>query len=187
MTFTHFVRSRSIVAVALLLLWPSIAMSAGPEKTAFSATETAAYLFAPNPDGSFYVVTCSGDPVMHDVVTYGTLTTWRDTNGDVLKIKMHAMNVDEFYLESGEGRRLLSGATSNTFTLTPGASGVYEGVTKWTGLFWHVVVPGVGVVLLDAGFEIIDFNRENPLVVRRAGKHQWLDGDFDAFCAALRP
>ena len=122
--------------------------------------------------------------MIQDIVQYGTITTWRDETGYILQLKVHAKDDREIYLESGQGRRLLSRANYNVFTLTPGA-GWFEDVEKWTGLFWHVVVPGVGTVLLDGGLEIIDFKREN-VVVRAVGNHQWLEGDFDKLCAALQ-
>jgi hypothetical protein len=49
------------------------------------------------------------------------------------------------------------------------------------GLRFHVHVPGVGVILLDAGRVILS----GGVVVFEAGQHQLGDGDTDEFCAYL--
>jgi hypothetical protein len=70
---------------------------------------------------------------------------------------------------------------------TPGA-GLYEGVERWTGAFWHVVVPGLGTVLVDVGLEIIDWrllSEGYSPVLKAVGRHQWLEGDFGGLCAAI--
>ena len=113
----------------------------------------------------------------------GTITTWLDPDGNLVRVKLYGRAEESWYVASNPGRRLRAKAIYNTFTLTPGV-GLYQGVEKWTGLFWHVVAPGYGTVLLDAGLEIIDWTAAAP-VVKVAGRHQWIDGDFDALCAAL--
>jgi hypothetical protein len=50
------------------------------------------------------------------------------------------------------------------------------------GPVFKFTVPGSGVVLLEAGRLTFDGDGN---VVFRAGPHQSLDGDFDAFCAAF--
>jgi hypothetical protein len=66
--------------------------------------------------------------------------------------------------------------------LTPGAD-PYTGRERWTGLFWHVVAPGVGTVFLDAGLELLEW--PGPQLLRISGKHQWLESDFGPLCDAL--
>jgi hypothetical protein len=49
------------------------------------------------------------------------------------------------------------------------------------GLFFHLNVPGHGIVLIDAGY--IAFQGDE--VVRVAGPHQVFEEDYEALCAAL--
>jgi hypothetical protein len=51
------------------------------------------------------------------------------------------------------------------------------------GLVFHFNAPGAGIVLIDAGRVVFDLAAEDVISV--AGPHQVLEGDFDAFCAAL--
>lgn len=169
-----------LAVAGLLLLLASVAARAdGPVKSSFSYDYTGSGLWGPAGEP----VTCGGEPVLIDGVAFGTTTVWRDADGNVTHVKAWGRNEESWYLASNPNRRLRAKANYNTFTLTPGAD-LYAGTERWTGLFWHVVAPGVGTVLLDAGLEIIDWTAAGP-VVRVAGKHQWLDGDFDTLCTAL--
>jgi hypothetical protein len=130
---------------------------------------------------------CDGVPILVQSTLYGTQATHHDRDGAVSRIVLHAKTQDRIFLEGSD--RAVFGHSSYTQTvLTPGA-GLYEGVERWTGVFWHVVVPGLGTVLLDAGLEIIDWkllSEGSSPVLKAVGKHQWLEGDFDRLCVALR-
>jgi hypothetical protein len=54
---------------------------------------------------------------------------------------------------------------------------------EFSGLFFHVVVPGVGNVLQDAGRMVIDL--ETGQIEFMKGTYQWNVGDFEELCAAL--
>ena len=58
------------------------------------------------------------------------------------------------------------------------------------GLMYHVTVPGVGRVLIDAGYFIMQdpwlYDDWHDSITWQRGNHQNIDGDFDKFCAALR-
>lgn len=124
-------------------------------------------------------VMCGEATVLTAWVLYGTQTTYYDSTGQVVRIKIHGRIDETWALDTGAGNQLRARANYNTFTLEPG-------LEKWTGLFWHVIAPGVGTVFLDAGFEIVDWATLPPTLRAVHGKHQWLDGDFDAVCAALQ-
>jgi hypothetical protein len=123
-------------------------------------------------------IRCGDDTVIAAGIIHGTVTTYYDATGDLVRTKIHGKVEETWSLASGSGKELRGKANYNVFTLQPG-------MEKWTGVFWHVIAPGVGSVLLDAGLEIIDWSNPEIVVVRH-GKHQWLDGDFDALCAALQ-
>jgi hypothetical protein len=129
---------------------------------------------------------CGGVPILVDTTLYGTQTTYYDKDGNLSRITLHAKTQDRIYLE-GSDRVLVGHANYHVFTLTPGA-GLYEGVERFTGVFWHVIVPGLGTVLVDVGLEIIDWkllSEGYSPVLKAVGKHQWLEGDFDTLCTAL--
>lgn len=102
-----------------------------------------------------------------------------------------------FFNEQGQPeRRLRQIIVSATLTIpgtdTPIAAGVHQAVvfdrdfTSGTvathGLRLVVTVPGMGVVLLDAGTFVTDAAGN---VVFEAGPHQLLHGDVTEFCAAM--
>lgn len=168
-----------LALAGLIVLAPAAVRADGPVKSSFSSEYTNAWLW----DAAGNVVTCAGEPVTIDGVSYGTITTWLDADRNLVRVKLYGRAEESWYLASNPARRLRAKATYDTFTLTPGV-GLYQGLEKWTGLFWHVVAPGYGTVLLDAGLEIIDWTAAAP-VVKVAGRHQWIDGDFGGLCAAL--
>jgi hypothetical protein len=51
-----------------------------------------------------------------------------------------------------------------------------------TGAWFHVRGRGIGIVLRDVGRTVVTWDGD---VIAVAGRHQWLDGDFDALCRAL--
>ena len=160
----------------LVLLAPLPAPAAPPVKESFT------WDFGAGPLGG----DCGGVPIMVDTITYGTQTTYYDKGGNLSRITLHAKTQDRIFLEGSE-KVLVGHANYHVFTLTPGA-GLYEGVERFTGVFWHVIVPGLGTVLVDVGLEIIDWkllSEGYSPVLKAVGKHQWLEGDFDRLCAAL--
>jgi hypothetical protein len=170
--------SVGLLALGGLVLLAPLPVSAGPP-----VKESFTWDFGAGPLGG----ECGGVPIMVHGITYGTQTTWFDEDGNVSRITLHAKTQDRIFLE-GSDKVLVGHASYHVFTLTPGA-GLYEGVEKWAGVFWHVVVPGLGTVLVDVGLEIIDWkllSEGYSPVLKAVGKHQWMEGDFDELCTALR-
>ena len=56
------------------------------------------------------------------------------------------------------------------------------GVWKHTGLMYHAVLPGVGTVLIDAGYFIMVDGEKTVL----KGIHEMNGGDIDRLCAVLQ-
>jgi hypothetical protein len=98
---------------------------------------------------------------------------------------------DEGRLEQRLRHIILSATLTNLVTGTV-VDGVHEalmvdrdfttGAVTRHGLRLIVTVPGLGVVLLDAGTFVID---ADGTVVFEAGPHQLLEGDVAQFCAAM--
>ena len=57
-----------------------------------------------------------------------------------------------------------------------------DGTFTRVGLWFHLNLPGGGVVLRDVGRVV--FNEDGDLVLV-AGQHQWLSGNLDALCDVL--
>jgi hypothetical protein len=57
------------------------------------------------------------------------------------------------------------------------------GLGAFGGIIFRVTLPGAGVIFLDAGRLVA--SQDGSIVTFRAGPHQFIDGDFDALCAAL--
>jgi hypothetical protein len=53
-----------------------------------------------------------------------------------------------------------------------------------TGSWVRLGSPGMGIVLLDVGRVVVTSDGEITAI---AGRHQWLNGDFDLLCQALGP
>jgi hypothetical protein len=181
---THRGSALAVVLAAGSLLCLASAGAAATEPV----KETATYHL---PQNVFYTadfsqpqpVTCGGAKVMNDYDLRLTTWTWYDAKGQVVRQKQHGETRETWYLESGSGRTLRGAASYEVETLTPGKA-LYQGLELWTGVFWHVFGPRGGTVFLDAGLEIIDWRLPQPMV-KAVGRHDWLDGRFDALCAAL--
>jgi hypothetical protein len=182
---TRRVSAFGLVPAAGLLLCLASAGAAANEPV----KETATYRFTGN---LFYTadfsqpqpVKCGDAQVMNDYDLRLTTWTWYDAKGQVMRQKQHGETRETWYLDSSPGRTLRGAASYEVETLTPGKA-LYQGLELWTGVFWHVFGPRGKTVFLDAGLEIIDWRSLQPMV-KAVGRHDWLDGRFDALCAALQ-
>ena len=116
--------------------------------------------------------------IRDDFVQQGTMTTFYDSNGDDVRYRFHFRYVDRFY--NSETGKEYTATTANTIDFVDAQSGQLDAM----GLEYHLTVPGVGVVILDAGKLIETADGE---VVFESGKHQILgsETDTDKFCEAL--
>jgi len=62
-----------------------------------------------------------------------------------------------------------------------------DGFETWVGLFINIHVPGQGPVLQGAGREVVYWLDDGYELVFYAGQSGYIDGNFDALCAALSP
>jgi hypothetical protein len=132
-----------------------------------------------DPDtGDEVLVNCDGFDIRDDFIVRGTQTTFYDRNGDAVRDRFHFRYVDRFY--NSETGKEYTATTANTIDFVDVQSGQLDAM----GLEYHLTVPGVGVVILDAGKLIETADGE---VVFESGKHQILGSnpDTEKFCAVL--
>jgi len=124
------------------------------------------------------LVECGSFDIRDDYVLEGTATTFYDRNGEPVRIRFHISAVDRFY-NSDTGKEYTA-TTANTIDFVDLQSGQLDAM----GLEYHLTVPGVGVVILDAGKLIFDAQGN---VVFESGQHQILgsETDTDKFCQVL--
>jgi hypothetical protein len=144
--------------------------------TAFATPPTMVEL---DPDtGDEVLVNCDGFDIRDDFIVRGTQTTFYDRSGDAVRDRFHFRYVDRFY--NSETGKEYTATTANTIDFVDVQSGQLDAM----GLEYHLTVPGVGVVILDAGKLIETADGE---VVFESGKHQILGSnpDTEKFCAVL--
>jgi hypothetical protein len=98
-----------------------------------------------------------------------------DREGNLVRVQAHGKDV-------GTATNPANGKTASGVDNWLDVFDVESGEFATLGLFFHLNVPGAGVVLLDAGH--IRFDADGN-VVHLAGPHQVFEGDFAALCAAL--
>ena len=132
----------------------------------------------PTATGDDLLVECGTFDIRDDFVLEGTATTFYDSNGEPVRIRFHFTAVDRFY-NSDTGKEYTA-TTANTIDFVDLQSGQLDAM----GLEYHLTVPGVGVVILDAGKLIFDAQGN---VVFESGQHQILgsETDTDKFCQVL--
>ena len=73
--------------------------------------------------------------------------------------------------------------TGKTVTDMPDPINIFVkgGVEREVGLIWHIVVPGKGVVVIEAGVRILA-EGEDPII---HGPHPVFEEGFEVICRAL--
>lgn len=147
----------------------------------------AAPLFADQPDSEQVVFTelfNNGDCGDFEVFSLDAFTLDIKTfykGGEIDRIHYHA-SVDGIVYNSLEPSKQLPSTAHYNFVHYPENFNLFV----QRGLFYRVNVPGGGVVLIDAGWFIVELIDDEPVVHLEAGNHQLLDGDLTDLCAALQ-
>src|SRR5215210_5527772 len=144
--------------------------------TAFAIPPTMVEL---DPDtGDEVLVNCDGFDIRDDFIQRGTQTTFYDRNGEPVRDRFHFRYVDRFY--NSETGKEYTATTANTIDFVDLQSGQLDAM----GLEYQLTIPGVGLVVLDAGKLIYD--AEGNLIFE-SGQHQILGSnpDTEKFCEAL--
>ena len=100
-------------------------------------------------------------------------TTFYDKDGNVDRLQVHLM----FH------GTLTNSSTGKTVTDQPDPINVFieDGVEREVGLIWHIVVPGEGVLVIEAGVRIKAEGEETII----HGPHPVLEGGFEVICQVL--
>jgi len=128
------------------------------------------------PDGQ--PIVCNVQPIQERTAWEDRLTFFYDKEGKRIRLQVHTRGTSVF-INPDTGTEARATAGWQTTEKTP-----YDG-SKYVGLFYHVVLPGVGVIMQDAGLQIYNWDSPEP-VVKRAGTYQWNLTDYDEFCAAMQ-
>jgi hypothetical protein len=107
---------------------------------------------------------------------YVSAKVFKDKDGNPLRTEYHFKTDDLFENHTTHAQLVGHANWRESFDETTGDD-------KFRGLFWHVVVPGVGNVLHDAGLQVVSWDPFEIKVMK--GTYQWNVGDFEEICAAL--
>lgn len=128
---------------------------------------------------SFYGTMDCGDFIADDYFDVDIeVTNYWNPDGTLNRYKLHGVISDRI-VNPATGKEIFGRTEGyNFFEDVDDAPGIW----KHAGLMFHVVVPGKGVVNIDAGlfFMVDGMNGEMH------GKHQFNSGDLAELCAALR-
>jgi hypothetical protein len=126
-------------------------------------------------DDQFTDTEACGFPIEVRLVGSFSGSLFFDKEGNLVRVQAHGEDV-------GTVTNPANGKTATGVDHWLERFDVESGEFAILGLFFHLNVPGHGIVLLDAGHIRFDANGE---VLHLAGPHQAFVGDFSALCAAL--
>jgi hypothetical protein len=155
----------SVIAAVSSALMASPVAAVPPEREEFQTEPSSGVLAVC--DG-FEVINASEGAMV-------TLHKFFDQDGDLIRVSFHS-RIEDTYTNSVTGRSISGSGQFN------GQVVLEEPFERQAGIQYHVVVPGAGVVLIDAGRLVFDALGD---LVFQGGRHQVWDGDVAALCAAL--
>ena len=130
-------------------------------------------------DGDMYSpggpVLCNGNNI-HEYSEYKATQTVYFENGVPSRYKAHISGHSVF--TSVSGTQAIGKWVWNEFADLP-----WDGTAKYVGNVIKARIPGVGVILQDAGLQIYDHNTGTWTKI--VGTYQWNLDDLDEFCAAM--
>lgn len=127
---------------------------------------------------------CGDFNILTDYTVHSEFTLFYDNEGTPIRLtrKVFVENGTSIYYNSNDPSYWLAGGPGerelNQFDLT-------TGIVATTGVSYKVVLPGSGVIFINAGRIVM--NVATREIYFEAGQTQWYDGDFEALCSALRP
>lgn len=147
------------------------------------ALSTVVPVFAALPTTTTYVLqgtqllaSCDGFQVFDDYDVTIVQTIFYDQDGNPIEIHL-AINGTDTYRQSVTGQSI----TMPSHFMA--RIDVRAGLNSSSGLVYHLVVPGLGAVLLEVGRSVYDFN--TGTFVFLAGPHQITSGGTADLCAAF--
>jgi hypothetical protein len=165
MTKVHARLCGSLILAALLALGAiSPASAARPTSTTYPL------------EGTQVMADCDGFQVFDDYDATIVRTDFYDKDGNRIEVHL-AINGTDTYRQSVTGQSI----TMGTHFM------VHVDRQTWmnasAGLQYHLVIPGLGPVLLDVGRTVYDLNAGDYVFL--AGWHQVAEGDTAGLCAAF--
>ena len=126
--------------------------------------------------GTQLLADCGSFQVFDDYA--GTIghTYFYDQEGNLIEIHQ-AISGTDTYRQSVTGQSITMGSHFMVHF------DVQTGLNSSAGMAYHLMIPGQGHVLLDAGYSVYDVN--TGTMVFSAGPHQVVDGDTAGLCAAF--
>jgi hypothetical protein len=126
--------------------------------------------------GTQLLATCDGFQVFDDYDATITQTTFYDKDGNPVEVHQ-AINGTDTYRQSVTGQSI---TMPSHFMVH---FDVQTGLNSSAGLAYHLMVPGLGGVLLEVGRSVYDVNARTFVFL--AGPHQLSSGDTAGLCAAF--
>jgi hypothetical protein len=149
----------AIVAMCLLMMAPTLANAEPPQRHQLSYTER------------FSTSDICGFRTTFTWVGTGYGIVFTDAAGDFVR---QTDRIRETLTVTSAGGKV---SGKDAYAITERADGTFTRV----GLWFHLMGEGGGTVLRDVG----RLEMRDGEIVMSAGQHDWLNGDFDALCAAL--
>jgi hypothetical protein len=153
-----------LLAATLALGLVSSALAAPPTSTTFQL------------QGTQVLANCDGFQVFDDYDVTIVETTYYDNDGNWAEIH-DAINGTDTYRQSVTGQSITMPSHFMVHYNVP------SGLNSSAGLQYHLMIPGLGNVLLDAGRTVYDLNAHAYVFL--AGPHQVITGDTAGLCAAF--
>jgi hypothetical protein len=126
--------------------------------------------------GTQLLADCGSFQVLDDYYETVGVTNFYDNDGTLIETHF-AINGTDTYRQSVTGQSITMGThfmvQLDRITLLDSAGGMY----------YHLMIPGLGHVLLDVGRTVYD--RATGTMVFLAGQHQVMNGDTSGLCAAF--
>ena len=126
--------------------------------------------------GTQLLANCDGFQVFDDYDATVDVTTFYDKDGNRVEIHQ-AINGTDTYRQSVTGQSITMGTHFMVHI------DLQVGQNSSAGLQYHLMIPGLGHVLLDAGRTVYDFSTGTFIFL--AGPHQVATGDTSGLCAAF--
>lgn len=131
------------------------------------------------PDAFLFIGECDGFEIINVSDLEITVTSFFDNNGDFVRNRAIFKVLNSVYFNSVDPGLSLEGGPGE---VEIGHFNAVENTLALTGASFRVTVPGVGVIYLDAGRTLFDFNTGE---ITKSGPSDFEDGNVDALCDAL--
>jgi hypothetical protein len=131
--------------------------------------------------GPFYgpagPVVCDGEPIMERSVYHVRQTLYLE-NGVLTRIKGHWKG-ESVLTNPATGKEARGTWGWTAIDVNPPSDD-----WKYVGNPIKAIIPGVGIIMQDAGLQIYDHGTSSYIKI--VGTYQWNLNDFEEFCAAMR-